>query len=254
MMNFKKTLILLMYVYVLFAPSPSEIQQEEYSFFDEDITFNYQYVDNEETLPYMLFYPQSKIETKKPLIIWLHGYCERNVDERTFLANGLPAVMNNWSSEGFDAYVLCPQLLSGQWHFSNAKEQLLTLLNWFIPTYNIDTENIVIVGHSSGAQGALYMAHEMPEYFSKLVVLSGYYPNIEISEISIPTIGYVGLVPYGEYEHIAQYMNSSFLSVFGKENMFYVQTWHANVPYVVFNEDKDQNNRSDIIEWMFMPE
>lgn len=49
-----------------------------------------------------------------------------------------------------------------------------------------------------GGQGALYMAHELPEYFSKCVVLSGYNSGVDISEISIPTIGFVGTRAAGE--------------------------------------------------------
>lgn len=233
----------------VFAESTQTSCQEMFS---DEITFSYECVDSKETMSYVLYTPSSAKQTSEtPMIVWLHGLGERDVDRYTFLNNGLPKTLNNWHLKGFNSYVLCPQLKYGLWNTPQMKDSLQALIDEIVLEYNIDTDNIVLVGHSSGGQGALYMAHELPGYFSKLVVLSGAYPNIDASEITIPTIGYVGRVENGEYEHISQYMHVNFLPVFGRENLFYVPTWHSNVPDMVFNEDKDGDGCSDVIQWMF---
>lgn len=222
---------------------------------DEDITFSYKYVSEEGIMPYGLFTPSTADNNKEtPLIVWLHGSGEKDVDESTFSNRGLPYVLNTWTLEGFDAYVLCPHLKwewnYGAWCLPESKEYLQDLIDKFISEHNVDTEKIIITGHSLGGQGALYMAHELPEYFSKLAVFSGYWTDVDITEIDIPTIGYVGMVYYGEDEYSSMYMAGHFEPAFGEENTFWVPTGHGNLPYVVFNEDKDEDGHSDVIEWM----
>ena len=229
---------------------------EEYSFFNSESIFLHDYIDNGSSFPHILFYPSISNESvAKPMIVWLHGSGERDADKLDFLLSGLPLAINVWLTDGFDAYILCPHLTgkwnSGVWHDKYTADNLKQLLDEIIDKYNIDTKNIVIVGHSLGGHGALYMAHYMPEYFSKCVVLSGYQVWINISEITIPTIGYVGMAGYGESAGSMRYMNGHFVKVFGEENLFQIPTTHRSLPLVVIHQDLDQNNRVDIIEWMF---
>lgn len=240
-------------------PTVSEetVPETEPIIFSEDITFTYEYVSEEDVMPYGLFTPSTSNNNEKiPLIVWLHGSGEKNVSKETFLKRGLPYVLNNWTLEGFNTYVLCPQLTGqwnpGAWYLPDSKENLQILIDKFISEYNVDTNNIIITGHSLGGQGAMYMAHELPEYFSKLVVLSGYGPNIDITEITIPTIGYVGMNYYGEDPSSVRYMYGSFAPVFGKENTIWMKSSHGDLPRFAFNEDKDENGRSDLIEWMLI--
>jgi hypothetical protein len=102
-----------------------------------------------------------------------------------------------------------------------------------------------------GGDGAMYMACELPNYFSKLVVLSGYWSSPNLEKIVIPTRGYVGTIQHGEDCRSVYYMTYDFATIFGKENLFIVEVSHGEVPKVTFTEDKNNNNRSDIIEWMF---
>jgi len=230
--------------------------EAEYTFFNPDSIFSYEYIYDGEIIPHILFTPSISDESRpKPLIVWLHGTGERNANKLDFLLSGLPLTINMWLTDGFDAYVLCPHL-TGKWNISvwnyiYSADNLKLLLDKFISEHNVDTGNIVIVGHSLGGQGALYMAHQLPEYFSKCVVLSGYPAGIDISEIKIPTIGYVGQYNCGESRDSINYMMNYFAPVFGEENTFSIPTSHGKLPFVVFNQDVDDNNRSDVIEWMF---
>ena len=235
----------------------TQTETTEKILFDQNITFTCKYISNNETMPYALYTPSTASDHEAiPLIIWLHGSGERGVGEKVFLNQGLPNALSNWTLEGFNAYILCPQLIgkwnSDSWNNNNSKENLQTLIDKFIEEHNIDINNIIISGHSLGGQGALYMAHQLPEYFSKVVVLSGYHPRIDIEEIAIPTIGYVGMSNTGEDHASIYYMHGDFADVFGEESVFDIKSSHGSLPLTAFNEDKDSNNRSDIIEWMLL--
>lgn len=207
-------------------------------------------------MPYVLYTPSTATQNESiPLIVWLHGGGEVGVGSESFLNSGLLKVLNEWSLEGFNAYVLCPHL-AWRWNFGNWRNQyavnhLQQLLDTIIENYNIDINNIIIVGHSLGGDGAMYMACELPNYFSKLVVLSGYWSSPNLEKIVIPVRGYVGTVQYGEDYGSVYHMTHDFATIFGKENVFMVEASHGEVPKATFTEDKNNNNRSDIIEWMF---
>lgn len=223
--------------------------------FDPNITFTCEYITDGEVMNHLLYAPSTASDsTSMPLIVWLHGSGERYGGGGLLIQSGLPNVLNNWELEGFNAYVLCPHLTGkfgySQWSSAGAAKSLKELLDKFISEHNVDTDNIIIVGHSLGGQGALYMAHEMPEYFSKCVVLSGYHPGINISEIAIETIGYVGKANAGEDPSSINYMKNNFASAFEEDNFFIMPASHGGVPKATFSEDKDGNGRSDIIEWM----
>lgn len=222
---------------------------------EEHIKFESKYICDDGVMPYALYTPSSIDENEKtPLIVWLHGSGEVGVGEETFFNSGLLKTMNKWRRQGFNAYVICPHLTgnynTGSWNKESTKNNLRALIDKFIEEYNIDLDRIIVVGHSLGGQGALYMAHELPEYFSRCVVLSGYNPGIDISEIEIPTIGFVGTKNAGEDEGSISYMKKYFMEVFGDENTFFFETSHSGIPNAVFSFDTDDDDKSDLVEWM----
>jgi predicted peptidase len=234
----------------------TEVKETEPILFDPNITFEYKYVADDEYMPYGLFIPSTaKDSDTVTLIVWLHGSGEVGANKETFINRGLLKVLNEWSLDGFNAYVLCPHL-SGRGNFGNwcndrASNGIKILLDMMIDNYNVNVDNIIIVGHSLGGYGAEYIAVNLPEYFSKLIVLSGYKANIKREEIIIPTRGYVGTRGYGEDGASVDYMLNTFASVFGEENTFSIESSHADLPNKVFNIDEDEDNCSDVIEWMF---
>lgn len=239
------------------APTEPPIVSEYYDqYFDESIEFCSEYISDGEVMPYALYTPSTLDETKKtPLIVWLHGSGEVGATEDVFFDRGLPKTMNEWVLNGFNAYIICPHLArnwnTGRWNKETTKNNLQALLDKFMMEHNIDTEQVVVVGHSLGGQGALYMAHELPEYFSKCVVLSGYNSGVDISEISIPTIGFVGTREAGEDGTSVNYMVGSMAEFFGTNNVISLQASHGGLPKIVFNLDSNGNHRPDLVEWMF---
>lgn len=227
------------------------IAEEEPVVFGEEITFTCEYVRSEDVMPYALFTPSTAEETEAvPLIVWLHGRGECDTTENWFMHNGLPQVLSEWELDGFNAYVICPQLYGqwnmGYWNNSRTAADLEQLLNRFIAEHNVDPERIILCGFSAGGIGAMYMAVQMPDYFSKLVVMSSLplYGG-DISQISIPTVGYSE-----KAVSVGSFMKSEFPAVFGENSVHYYDVKHTAVPDAAFNDDIDGNHRSDLVEWM----
>lgn len=233
-----------------------KIQNTKKDFFNKDITYTIDYKDSGKDggiMPYSLMTPSTVNDgNPKPVIVWLHGVQEGGLDGKTFIKSNynLTNVISQSKLDNFDAYVISPQLRGkyslGEWSSEKGKEYLTNLLDEFISEHNVDTNNIVICGGSLGGQGAIYMAANMPEYFSKAVILSGYPCAAEISDIKMPVIGYVerGGVSYN-------YMTDSFTKQLGEDKLTIMDTSHGKLPEVVFNTDNDGNGRADVIEWMF---
>lgn len=223
--------------------------------FSKEITFNVNYYEEEDVMPYCLISPSGADKYESlPLIVYLHGGLEINSSKNTLLdnTNGLPKIFQNWPIEGFNAYILMPHL-KGKWssYDSWCNEKSLNnfkaLLDKVIEEYNIDTDNIVISGGSLGGKGSMYAAANMSEYFSKLVVISGYSIS-DYKKITIPTRGYVG----ASADDAIDFMNGSFSNFFGKENVYILKGInHGTVLHGTFKLDEDGNNRSDVIEWLF---
>ena len=219
--------------------------------FSPDITFDCEYISDGIHMPYALFSPSGAESADNiPLIVFLHGTGGCNVEEEQFMNSGLVNIMVKWSQLGFNAYVICPQLYgpwnSKVWNSDLATNNVIDLLDFFVSEHNIDVSRIFLVGFSLGALGAMHMAHECPDYFSKTVVISS--PNrccSRFTEIAIPIIG------YSETEtSYNQFMIYTFPQFFGDNTIQYYNVSHGELPFVVFNEDLDKNHRSDLVEWL----
>ena len=124
-------------------------------------------------------------------------------------------------------------------------------LDIFIENHNVDTNKIIICGHSLGGIGTQYMAYELQDYFSAQVIVSGYNVATDISQITIPTRAYVGQKTYGEEPNSENYTLTRLKDVFGEEAIYSLQTSHVSALKMAFTLDEDENNRSDLLEWMF---
>lgn len=217
------------------AQSQTEMSHE---IFDENVTFSWSYNSNAEGMPYGLFTPSNADELESvPLIVWIHGAGEIGQGEGALKIAGLPAAISNWKSTGFSAYILCPQLQYGNWVNTTAFNNVKTVIDNFISEYNVDTENIVVVGHSSGGMGALYLAYHIPEYFKRGVALSPYYPGIDPTKITIPMLAYSGT--YGD-DDSQTFINAYMKPTFGAENCLRVSANHGGVPAAAFNDDSGE--------------
>lgn len=221
---------------------------------DPSITYSYQYVNDGTSIPYGLFTPSSVSQNEEtPLLVWLHGSGEVGSNGATFVNAGLPAVLKNWKLDGFNAYIICPHLTNGyggSWSNTKSLNNLNSLLDKFIKENKIDTDKIMLSGHSMGGLGSMYVAYHSPNRYSALAVLSGYNPGVDLSGIKIPTVGYVGTTGAGEDSSSYSFTINRFKPVFGDANTFVRNTSHGALPRVVYTEDANKDNKSDLMEWM----
>ena len=231
------------------------VDKNEFISSDKNITFSYQFKTDSD-LAYGLYTPSTASSGKKtPLIIWLHGSGSVGAEHSKFKNNFL-RYMENWKLEGFNAYILCPLLKHGSWNSQTSKKQVYTLIDKILEEKNIDTDKIILAGHSLGAQGIFNIADGKSDFYSALVFLSPYKATpstIDITQFkNVPLIGYVGTVEAGEDDTSYRYAIRTFANTYGKDKLIVVNTGHGNVPKYAFNIDSNRDNKSDLIEWMLM--
>ena len=222
----------------------------------EHITFEFSYVPSGEFMPYALVSPSVVDEdTSLPLIVWLHRRDEQHLSEEDFLQKGLAGIMANWNLEPFNAYIICPQMTSSyystSWCVPKIETNLANLLDKFISEHNVNKNKIIIAGSGLGGQGTIHMSVKLADYFSRAVVFSSYpTTTVKCSNIGIHTMGYVGVSNLGESPSIINFMRSNF----SPEELCHfkiIDASHDELAEVVFNIDKDENGKSDLVEWMF---
>lgn len=242
-------------VRVNFSDNPALSSPSEPIIFSPNITFLHTYKRDNQYMPYALFIPSTAVQSQPlPLIVWLHGSGEVDSSETRFLDSGFQKMLQNWKTEGFSAYVLFPHLSGNvdfeRWDNQDCLEKLKELIDFIVESYNINPDNIIIAGASLGAFGAEYMACNLPGYFTRLMVISSFESRTNPSRIQIPAIGFVGQAKYGEDKYSEKYMLGKFAKVFGRENVFVLEASHNKILEATFLLDKDENGRSDAIEWM----
>ena len=227
-----------------------------------DITFSVELFDDDPNImPYFLYTPSTRETSNEeiPLIIWLHGADEYYCKFENMSKRGLPAALENWGDlEGFDAYIVCPQM-TGKWHYNAGwqtevnRNNVDNILADVIANNYIDTSKIIIAGHSIGGRGAMTNAlHNVNDFeYYKVVSISGFLEEYDLQFMKELDIRfYTGKLEtgetYGVYYHNIQKMTQWF----GEENLFVVDGSHANSPVGAFLLDEDNNNKSDLIEWM----
>jgi len=204
--------------------------QPKQTIFSPDITWEWVYEEGE----YGLFVP-SNADTigNAPMIVWLHGNGDGlNGSESGLLSEPVPSLFKNWNMEGFSAFILCPQSRAS-WD-NHAVKPLTDLIDKILQEYPIDPSNVVIMGHSAGAKGALQMAVNIPEYFSKAVVMSGYWVS-GLSSITLPTKCYVGT---SDTQTCKTHMSVHLEPTFGIDNCYWMGgATHNTVTKAAFYED-----------------
>lgn len=247
-----KIIFSLLAIFCLAAPSSANTVANAEEYFDSSITFSSEYVVPGDAMPYGLYTPSSASKNESmPLIVWLHSDAENNCKLDYFFNHGLTKVLNNWELDGFNAYILFPHLTgeynTKRWNNEEAVSNLEALLDYILLEYNIDREKIIVVGHSIGGQGALYMALKLPDYFSKAISCSGFDIYTEELNFSIPVRAYVGTA---DDPASITFTKHKLARIIGDENVFVCDADHSGVPFKAFTQDSDGNHRSDLIEWM----
>lgn len=140
-------------------------------------------------LKHLVRQPKNTIE-KAPLLLLLHGYGS-NAEDLFSFANELPdnyLVISAqapydlsygsyaWYAINFDAD---QNKFSDLDQARNSRDLIVDFINEVVANYNIDSENITLIGFSQGAILSFAVGLSYPEKIKRIVALSGYL-NTEI--------------------------------------------------------------------------
>ena len=108
-----------------------------------------------------------------PLIVYLHGGSGRGDDlELVMEAESLPKFLRD-GDLALSAYVVMPQLPSGEAGWNSVTEGLAELIDAVVEDCGADAGRVSLTGHSMGGTGAFAVAAAMPGRFSCVAPLSG---------------------------------------------------------------------------------
>lgn len=108
-----------------------------------------------------------------PLIVYLHGGSGRGDDlELVMEAESLPQFLRDGDLAP-SAYVVMPQLPSGETGWNGVTEGLAELIDAVVEDCGADAGRVSLTGHSMGGTGAFAVAAALPGRFSFVAPLSG---------------------------------------------------------------------------------
>ena len=123
-------------------------------------------------LDYWLYAP-SGARDGLPLIVHLHGGSGRGDDlELVMEAESLPKFLRD-GDLALSAYVVMPQLPSGETGWDGVTEGLAELIDAVVEDCGADADRVSLTGHSMGGTGAFAVAAALPGRFSCVAPLSG---------------------------------------------------------------------------------
>lgn len=123
-------------------------------------------------LDYWLYAP-SGARDGLPLIVYLHGGSGRGDDlELVMEAESLPKFLRD-EDLAPSAYVVMPQLPSGEAGWNGVTEGLAELIDAVVEDCGADADRVSLTGHSMGGTGAFAVAAALPGRFSCVAPLSG---------------------------------------------------------------------------------
>lgn len=222
-----------------------------YSTKDKDVITNtkeineiqYKRIDGQ--MPYYIYNNNIKSNT---LIIYLHGYMDKGLDEKAFTATGLPGVLKYWQFENINSYIICPQLYGtiSSWTDSKALELLEEIINNF--TSNKQIDEIILMGQGEGAKSAIEISQKL-QIFSKLILFSAYDPGVEIKN-DINTTFYVGNKEYGE-DGWSITSSKNLIKKFTNSKIIFSNSSQAGLIRDILTSDNNKNKVSDFFEELY---
>ena len=182
------------------------------------------------------------ISRKPALVVFLHGSGECG-SPNSMLNTGLPKFMNNGSLDNYDAIFIAPNTASCSWSSDAASTK--DLIDYVIKEYNVDTNHIIITGHSLGGNGTWNMISKYPGFFSAAVPVSGC-PTGNVSDYTnIPIRSYVGASESSYYKNCNNNYVPSINSSGGNAEYILVPSPNDNHGSVI-----NVYGDSELINWM----
>ncbi len=184
-----------------------------------------------------------------PLIIWLHGLGSivGDVGKTGFLQKDLILVVKQWSKynlKPISAIIVAPQCY-GAWNEERNRETIRALVKYTKAHYNIDTNRIVLMGHSNGGYNVPKLLVSLKDLnFHAAVIMSA--PALQTPKDK-EYFNSIKLRGYGEVKD-----GKNFFEGLGKPNNFtyYPGVSHSGVIEKAFTEDLNNDGTSDLISWI----
>lgn len=148
--------------------------------------------NSEEYMDYYLFVPKNPVENM-PLVIFLHGDGEVGMSYM-MESEGLIVSARKVYGDDFPFLILQPCTRQKSWSAYGIPEILMGLINNIKSTYLVDSDKIIITGHSRGAIGVWNMVNTYGDYFSAAIPVSGaaYIPLNYENCIKVPVRCFTG--------------------------------------------------------------
>ncbi len=130
-------------------------------------------------LNYYLYSPSNPTENM-PLIIYLHGGTNKNLDVSKLLTtDGFPKYLYDGYYGDLKAYVAIPKLENNYKGWSDIYDQMILLIKSLNEDYKIDIKKIALTGHSMGGTGTYQLQVKLPNTFACIAPMSGSISNTE---------------------------------------------------------------------------
>ena len=130
-------------------------------------------LESKEWVPIIVLPEEFKEENQYPIVIALHGFGGNPVNLSKTLEPGVRPL---------DFILCCPygSEVRGSTSFSwgdyeVSEKRILEALEFLKENYKIDTENIILFGYSRGGARVFYTGLKIPEVFSAIISVTGYY-------------------------------------------------------------------------------
>ncbi len=214
-------------------------------------------------LPFSEYVPEKAKSSgdSLPLIIWLHGLGEVGCSDANFEKSGLIKVINDWSTynlKNIPAIIIAPRLISGMKSWTSFEEpwvSIKAIVMYAKEKYKINTNKVILIGHSLGGSGVENVNKNSQDLFSALIVLSGYWSspandNIEFYK-NIAMKGYSEVQDNAEPPiKTGEKMKDFFSTVNHYSDVtIYKNDSHGQIPRLALTEDKNNDGVSDLIYW-----
>jgi predicted peptidase len=154
---------------------PTEPPTEPVLYLDKEAGIyqeNFQDEIENKDMDYYLFIPENATQ-EMPLVVFLHGDGEVNQIEK-LENNSLMSSVWEIYGDNFPFIAISPCTRAKSWIDWYIPRTLKNLIDSVAETYNVDTDHIIITGHSRGAVGVWHMVNKHGDYFSAAVPISCY--------------------------------------------------------------------------------
>jgi len=159
-------------------------------------------------LNYYIHIPQDAV-TDMPLIVYLHGDGEVDMPQ-SLPERGISRFSKEIYGEAFPFILIEPNTRIDSWTSGNIPELLFELINHIEEKYAVNSDKIILTGHSRGAIGVWDMISIYGGYFSAAVPVSsphqkGHIDYIKAAEVPVWTFaGNLGTIERWYHQYLAQ--------------------------------------------------